>query len=270
MAQELVTTERAGAVDTKAQDLGAFPTDAFEFTPPSGSEPSLRLKAPWRWQASYKASIISSTNYTVLDNDFFTHFIVSCAASDRTITLPTVADNKGRILSFCKSDSGVGEIVIDGEGSETINGFTTVRVGLQYQEVTVISTGTEWMILSGPLQPVALEPSLGTWHDIASPASGWHISGYGLGAAWYTITSTGQPSGAKKIKVFIYAVGAYAGGYLYYRPYGSGAAAIVARGLLVWGGGAQCEVPIDSSGRWDIYSSAAVTLNVAYPCSYLI
>jgi len=164
MSDKLVTPVRVGTVDTGSLGPEMFPMDAWEFELPSNSEPGVRVKSPWRFQAPIKANLISSANYTVLDNDFYSHLLVTTAASDRTITLPTAADNKGRVLTIGKADSGAGEVIIDGEGSETINGYATVRAGLQYQEVSIISTGTEWMVISGPIAPVAGEPSTGTRH----------------------------------------------------------------------------------------------------------
>ena len=165
MGQELVSTERAGAVDTRAQDLGAFPTDAFSFTPPATAVPVLTLKKPWLFSATNVIfKVATSADYTVLDDDGYTDVYVSTGASNRTITLPLLANNQGRVIKIYKTDSGVGEVIIDGNGAETVDRFTTIRVGLQYQTLTIVGASSGWYILSGPLQPVALEPSLGTLH----------------------------------------------------------------------------------------------------------
>lgn len=90
---------------------------------------------------------VSGANYTILDDDGYEHILVSAGASDRTITLPTAADNTGRKITITKSDSGAGHVIIDGEGSETINGSTTKTLYLQYRSISLICDGSEWFIV---------------------------------------------------------------------------------------------------------------------------
>lgn len=94
---------------------------------------------------------VSSANYIVLDNDGYNTILVTTGASDRTITLPTAADNAGRILSIYKVDSGAGKTIVDGEGSETINGATTVELLFVRNSVTIICDGTSWYVTSAAL-----------------------------------------------------------------------------------------------------------------------
>ena len=199
MGQELVSTERAGAVDTRAQDLGAFPTDAFSFTPPATAVPVLTLKKPWLFSATNVIfKVATSADYTVLDDDGYTDVYVSTGASNRTITLPLLANNQGRVIKIYKTDSGVGEVIIDGNGAETVDRFTTIRVGLQYQTLTIVGASSGWYILSGPLQPVALEPSLGTPHP--HEYNFYSAASVGAGSTTLNAISTGGcPTGTKMI-----------------------------------------------------------------------
>jgi hypothetical protein len=91
---------------------------------------------------------VSSTNYTVTDTDGYYTINVTTGASDRTITLPTAADNTDRVLIIRKADSGAGKVIIDGEGSETIDGNTTVNVPEQYEAITIQCDGSGWMIIN--------------------------------------------------------------------------------------------------------------------------
>jgi hypothetical protein len=93
---------------------------------------------------------VSSANYTVLDTDGYEHIHVTTGASDRTMTLPTAADNTGRKIVFRKVDSGTGNVILDGEGSETIDGGTTYTMGGQYSSMTVVCDGSEWWITEYP------------------------------------------------------------------------------------------------------------------------
>lgn len=88
-----------------------------------------------------------SADYTILDNDNIRTVGMTTGSTNRTVTLPTVADNTSRIITVKKVDSGTGTVTIDGEGSETIDGALTVVLTPQFDSVTVQSSGTDWKIL---------------------------------------------------------------------------------------------------------------------------
>jgi hypothetical protein len=100
---------------------------------------------------NFDINIVSSANYTILDNDGYRHILVTTGASNRTITLPTAADNTDRMITIKKVDSGVGIVIIDGEGAETIDGATTYTLDTQYQQLTIVCNGTSWSIVSGKI-----------------------------------------------------------------------------------------------------------------------
>jgi hypothetical protein len=93
---------------------------------------------------------VSSANYTVLDSDGYATILVTTGASDRTITLPTAADNTGRTLTSKKVDSGVGDVIVEGEGSETIDGALNNHIISQYSSLKLVCDGTGWHILEAP------------------------------------------------------------------------------------------------------------------------
>lgn len=88
---------------------------------------------------------VSSTNYTALITDH--SIFVTTGAVDRTITLPTVATSAGLILNIKKIDSGAGNVIVDGNGGETIDDATTQTIVAQYDVITVQCDGSEWWIL---------------------------------------------------------------------------------------------------------------------------
>ena len=106
-----------------------------------------------------------SANYTILDWENDRTYEITTGAADKTLTLPTLADNQGKKITGMKTDSGVGELVLDGEGGEVFlfqgATYTTIRVGKQYQHVTVEATSAGWLITDGVVQSVALEPDIG-------------------------------------------------------------------------------------------------------------
>jgi hypothetical protein len=92
---------------------------------------------------------VSSADYIVLDNDGYTEIHVTTGASDRTITLPTLADNQNRHIKILKVDNGVGKIIIDGEGTETINESLTQNITAQYDYRVVRGITSTWLMENG-------------------------------------------------------------------------------------------------------------------------
>lgn len=72
-----------------------------------------------------------------------THSVVEVTAA-ATITLPTAVGITGR--SYNVKNTGSGVVVIDGNGSETIDGVLTQSLN-QWDAVTIVSNGTGWIII---------------------------------------------------------------------------------------------------------------------------
>lgn len=103
-----------------------------------------------------------SADYTVLDDDGISVIHMTTSTTDRTVTLPTAADNTGRVLTIAKIDSGSGSLTIDGEGSETINAETTKVLYRRHHSVTICCDGTGWQIID------QYTPSLWQRNDLTS------------------------------------------------------------------------------------------------------
>lgn len=86
------------------------------------------------------AYIAKAVNYTPLAADF----VVDCT-STITILLPTAVGIAGKQYSI--KNSGVGIITIDGAGAETIDGALTAVLSIQYESITLVSTGANWIII---------------------------------------------------------------------------------------------------------------------------
>lgn len=93
-----------------------------------------------------KVLTTKSADYTILDDDDVNTILMTTAGTDRTVTLPTAADNANRQITIKKVDSGTGSVTIDGEGAETIDGATTIEFFNQYNFITVNCDGTSWHI----------------------------------------------------------------------------------------------------------------------------
>jgi hypothetical protein len=89
-------------------------------------------------------TVAKSADYTVLDDDGYYLILVTTSSTNRTITLPTAADNSGRRLVIKKVDTGTGSVTVDGESSETIDGLTSVQVAFKNDVIDIYCDGTEW------------------------------------------------------------------------------------------------------------------------------
>lgn len=77
-------------------------------------------------------------------------YLVTTGASTITVTLPTATTgdaSTGRVVTIMKADAGAGSVTIDADGTETINGSTTVSLSSQYSYRTIVSDGTEWFVI---------------------------------------------------------------------------------------------------------------------------
>lgn len=136
---------------------------------------------------------VTNANYTVLDDDGYSTILVSGGGSDRTITLPTLADNVGRTLTIMRIDapsSGLPKIIIDAEGSETIDGALTTEIGKRYDNVytgqwasiTLRAGATQWHVIA-TTNDVIYSESSAVWgtsvtnaNTIVIPAGRWEVT----------------------------------------------------------------------------------------------
>lgn len=109
-----------------------------------------------------QSSVLDLTNAgsTLTTTDGYQTVVVSTGASDRTVTLPDAAANKGRVLLFKKTDTGGGGIIVARAGSDTLEGSTSLTIQLQHDALVVYSDGTAtWRVLNHrrPNQQIRVE-----------------------------------------------------------------------------------------------------------------
>jgi hypothetical protein len=123
--------------DTKAQDIITIDSSADTITANSTDYSFVGFGA------KQMIATAQSTNYNAANGDFV---LMTAGASDKTVTLPAVASSTDAIIEIKKVDSGAGNVIIDGNLSETIDGATTQTISAQYTSITVHCDGTEWWI----------------------------------------------------------------------------------------------------------------------------
>ena len=85
-----------------------------------------------------------SSNFTA--SFFGVNYRVSTGSGTIVATLPTAVGNAGQVLFFKKADAGSGTVVITPIGAQTIDGFSTFTLGVQYQFMGLMSNGVQWDI----------------------------------------------------------------------------------------------------------------------------
>lgn len=68
------------------------------------------------------------------------------AGAGITLTLPSPSANPGMIVIIKKVDSGVGPVIINPNGAETIDGQTSWQLVNQWQFVELASDATNWQV----------------------------------------------------------------------------------------------------------------------------
>lgn len=97
---------------------------------------------PASGSASTTLPFTSKTSTYTVDNE---DCVVNCTSGTFTVTLPTAVGLTGQY--FVIKNSGTGIITIDGDGSETIDGAATKILAVQYESMTLISNGANWIIV---------------------------------------------------------------------------------------------------------------------------
>lgn len=88
---------------------------------------------------------VSSADYTVLDNDGYATILVTTGSSNRTVTLPTAADNTDRKITVVKVDSGTGHVIMAGESAELL---TATNLHGQGRTASFMCDGTSWHLIA--------------------------------------------------------------------------------------------------------------------------
>lgn len=91
--------------------------------------------------------VVSKTaNYTALRDDDV--ILVDATAQETTVTLPAAADNVNKLIVVKKTDASLNAVLIDANGTETIDGELLVGIVKRYQPIELISDGVGWHTLN--------------------------------------------------------------------------------------------------------------------------
>lgn len=86
-----------------------------------------------------------TTTYTLTATDGAVTADATSAAF--TVTLPTAVGDAGRVFHIKRINSGTNAVTVGTTSSQTIDGVTTFALNVQWQSVTVVSDGTNWLVI---------------------------------------------------------------------------------------------------------------------------
>jgi hypothetical protein len=88
------------------------------------------------------------------------------------INLYTAVGNSGRQIRIKKTTNDISVLTIEGNASETIDGATSYKLNTRYEQVTLVSDGSNWHVLEHII------PS--KWEDVSSLS--WTFNGLTVGS----------------------------------------------------------------------------------------
>lgn len=86
-------------------------------------------------------NVVSTDQVLLIDDD--------AIGQKATVLLPAAVDNKNRRLTVKKIGT-TAEVVIDGNGAETIDTLATQTISSQFESLSIVSNGVAWFIFATP------------------------------------------------------------------------------------------------------------------------
>lgn len=99
----------------------------------------------------YPGGVLDSTSVTTVTTNTlvgaYNIVLVDASAGNVTISLPAAASVNNQNFEVKKIDSTSNLVIIDADGSETIDGDTTMTLAFQNSAIDLVSNGTSWYII---------------------------------------------------------------------------------------------------------------------------
>jgi len=106
------------------------------------------------------AVVAVTTAYTPNKND--KTILADASSASFTVTLPGAATvEAGKTYTVKRTNAGTNTVIVDGNGSETIDGLTSLRLNQRFDYLQLQSDGTNWMVISERISPsLVVNPAL--------------------------------------------------------------------------------------------------------------
>lgn len=125
--------------------------------------------------------------------------IMTLTGASYTIYLPPAALHRGNTFTFIHQGTSLSQVyTLDGEGSETINGTTTVALYTNGELLEIISDGSNWHIARhyANTAPASYTPTTAGFGSVSGMAAYWRRSGASMILEIYYGTGTVTGDGA--------------------------------------------------------------------------
>ena len=101
-----------------------------------------------------------TTAYTPYKND--KTILADASSASFTVTLPGAATvEKGKTYTVKRTNAGANTVIVDGNGSETMDGIASLRLNQRFDYLQLQSDGTNWMVISERISPsLVVNPAL--------------------------------------------------------------------------------------------------------------
>jgi hypothetical protein len=131
----------------------------------------------WRGAGAIKSVVSKTTTYAAAGNDDV--ILCSTAGGAWTLTLPAAASHVGKSLIIKKTSNDFTELTIATNSTETIDGVDGSALHTQYEQLEIISDGSNWHIIERriPSTWTSFTPTTAGLGTIATNSSQWRRVG---------------------------------------------------------------------------------------------
>lgn len=95
--------------------------------------------------SSYYATRVASVTGNIVSTDYFV--AVDASGGNRTLTLPDIAAENGRVIILKKVDASANTVTLAAFAGDTIDGAASLVTAVQYDTFRVIADGVEWRVV---------------------------------------------------------------------------------------------------------------------------
>ena len=145
-----INAANAGAGDAGALHINTGYIQIDDITVPSTTTNRLYANSgTLYWNAiditspSVRSVVTKTSGYSAAVGE---DVLVTCSSANITITLPAASGNSGKTILVSKRDATAYDVIVDGNGSETINSDLTHVISTQYDSFEYCCDGSNWYI----------------------------------------------------------------------------------------------------------------------------
>ncbi len=147
------TTYAKMGIDNANNDVFEIDNSAFSTTPDfaitSGNNIGIGTDQPTStFHDKRSFGLATSVKAAAYTAGLWDYFLGLGIAGATTFTLPAISGTEGRMYSFVRSDAATGDLTLDANASENIEGALTYVLTAANQGVVIMNDGTEWKVLT--------------------------------------------------------------------------------------------------------------------------